>query len=271
MALDIRIITAPGEAPLGHHHVMRLAEYWKDDGHHVSAGPAREVSGDIAILHVDRTRVPEEAVPRNPSGIPLLNGRVLDISKRAVSRNLVRRGDGYTGPVMIKTDANYFGEAEARDRQRSRLRRLLEKTLPWRLSRTLPRHSYPILESAQQVPDWLWKQEAFVVERFLPEILDGHFVLRIWVFFGRSEYALRLYGRDPVVKAANTVKKEDLETVPDSLRAERERLGFDFGKFDYVERDGEAILLDANKTPTVLKQRSTNLRKLADGLAGFLK
>jgi hypothetical protein len=77
MALDIRIITAPGEEPLEHHHVMRLAEYWKEDGHRVSVGPAREVSGDIAILHVDRTRVPEEAVPRNPSGIPLLNGRVL--------------------------------------------------------------------------------------------------------------------------------------------------------------------------------------------------
>jgi hypothetical protein len=250
---------------------MRLAEYWKEDGHRVSVGPAREVSGDIAILHVDRTRVPEEAVPRNPSGIPLLNGRVLDISKRVVSRNLVQRGDGYNGPVMIKTDANYFGAVEARDRSRGRLRRFLENALPWRLTRTLPRGSYPVLETPQQVPDWVWGEDAFVVERFLPEIQDGHYVVRMWVFFGRAEYGVALYGREPVVKAANTVKKEDLQTVPDSIRAERERLGFDFGKFDYVERDGEAFLLDANKTPTVLKQRSSNLRKLADGLAGFLE
>ncbi len=270
MAL-IRIITAPGEVPRENHHVMRLAEYWKDDGHHVAVGPAREVSGDIAILHVDRTRVPDEAVPANPHGIPLLNGRVLDISKRIVSRNLVGRGDGYDGPVMIKTDANYFGAVEARDRPKGRFRRFAENNLPWRLTRTLPRGSYPVLETPQQVPDWVWENDAFVVERFLPEFIDGHYVLRIWVFLGRSEYAVKLYGRDPVVKAANTVKKEDLETVPDSLRAERERLGFDFGKFDYVERDGEAFLLDANKTPTVLKQRSANLRKLADGLAGFLE
>ncbi|HEY7114371.1 MAG TPA: hypothetical protein VIA45_15680 [Thermoanaerobaculia bacterium] len=272
MGFDIRVITAPGEVPLPHHHVMRLAEYWKEDGHHVTVGPARQTSGDIGILHVDRTRVPEEAVPENPSGIPLLNGRVLDISKRVVSRNLVLPGDGYRGPVIIKTNANYFGalEIEARNRRRSRLRRRLEDALPWRFTRKLPRASYPVLESPEHVPSWVWTDAVYVVERFLPEIIDGHYVLRMWIFFGREEYALLLYGREPVVKASTIVKKEDLPTVPDSLRAERERLGFDFGKFDYVEHGGEAILLDANKTPTVLKQRSDNLRKLADGLSGFL-
>ena len=116
----------------------------------------------------------------------------------------------------------------------------------------------------------MWRGQTLVVERFLPEIRDGLYVLRMWIFFGRAEYGVAIHGREPVVKAANTVKKEDLETVPDSLRAERQRLGFDFGKFDYVERDGEVFLLDANKTPTVRTQRSANLRKLADGLAGFL-
>ena len=37
--------------------------------------------------------------------------------------------------------------------------------------------------------------------------------------------------------------------MPDERRAERERLGFDYGKFDFVVREGKAILLDANKTP----------------------
>ena len=271
MGLDIRVVTAPGEVPLPHHHLMRLAEYWKEDGHHVTVGPARQTSGDIGILHVDRTRVPDEAVPENPSGIPLLNGRVLDISKRVVSRNLVLPGDGYGGPVMIKTDANYFGAAEARNERRGRLRRRLEDTLPWRFTRTLPRASYPVLESPELVPSWVWTDEAYVVERFLPEIIDGHYILRMWIFFGREEYALLLHGREPVVKATTIVKKDELRTIPDSLRAERERLGFDFGKFDYVEHDGEVVLLDANKTPTVLKQRSDNLRKLANGLSGFFE
>jgi len=38
--------------------------------------------------------------------------------------------------------------------------------------------------------------------------------------------------------------------VPDELRAERSRLGFDYGKFDFVVHEGRAILLDANRTPS---------------------
>ena len=99
MPLDIRIITAPGEVPRRRHVVMRLASCWEEAGHRVRVGPAREVEGDVALLHVDRTRVPEAAIPRNPAGVPLLNAGVLDISKRVVSRQLVRPGDAHRGPV----------------------------------------------------------------------------------------------------------------------------------------------------------------------------
>jgi hypothetical protein len=37
--------------------------------------------------------------------------------------------------------------------------------------------------------------------------------------------------------------------VPDEIRAERERMGFDYGKFDFVVNDGKAVLFDANRTP----------------------
>jgi hypothetical protein len=101
--------------------------------------------------------------------------------------------------------------------------------------------------------------------------VDGLYALRSWLFFGREEYSLRLYGRQPVVKARCAVKWEYLHAVPEFLRAERKRLQFDFGKFDYVEHDGEVFLLDANKTPTVASKRTHHLRRLADGLAGFLR
>jgi len=39
-------------------------------------------------------------------------------------------------------------------------------------------------------------------------------------------------------------------SVPEELHAMWARLGFDFGKFDYVVRDGQIVLLDANRTPT---------------------
>jgi hypothetical protein len=252
--------------------VSRLARLWaEEDGHRVTIGPAPAVAGDVALLHVDLTRIPASALPRNPAGTPLLNAAVLDISKRAVSRQLVQPGDGWRGPVIVKTDANYFGAPEEKGVRRSALRRMLEHAPSWRLARTLPKRSYPVLETAAAVPDWVWRREDLVVERFLPEIEDGLFVVRSWVFLGREEYAVKVYGREPVVKARHFVKFEYVKSVPDALRAERERLRFDFGKFDYVERDGEAFLFDANKTPTVAGRRTANLRRLADGLSGFLR
>ena len=63
-------------------------------------------------------------------------------------------------------------------------------------------------------------------------------------------------------------------TVPEVLRAERERLGFDFGKFDFVVHEGEVVLLDANRTPTgaaaISTYQSEQAAKLALGINSFL-
>jgi len=50
------------------------------------------------------------------------------------------------------------------------------------------------------------------------------------------------------VKGSDIIVRESAE-VPAALRAERQRLGFDYGKFDFVIHDGEPVLLDANRTP----------------------
>jgi len=52
------------------------------------------------------------------------------------------------------------------------------------------------------------------------------------------------------VKSWNVTRREILPETPPELRAARKSLGFDFGKFDYVIRDGKAVLFDANRTPT---------------------
>jgi hypothetical protein len=73
------------------------------------------------------------------------------------------------------------------------------------------------------------------------------------------------------VKAGSATRYEFIDDVPESLRAERERLGFDFGKFDFVYHDGKAILLDANKTPVMARSTeiTPRLLHLADGLNDF--
>jgi hypothetical protein len=71
------------------------------------------------------------------------------------------------------------------------------------------------------------------------------------------------------VKSNDIVRYEYLTEVPNKLRLERQRLGFDFGKFDYVLENGVAQLLDANATPTIYggHEPSPNLLNLADTLS----
>jgi hypothetical protein len=62
--------------------------------------------------------------------------------------------------------------------------------------------------------------------------------------------------------------------VPEALRAERARLGFDYGKFDFVVVDGEAVLLDANRTPSAPPPSAAMDRSnahLAGGLDAWLE
>jgi len=53
----------------------------------------------------------------------------------------------------------------------------------------------------------------------------------------------------------------------------RRKLGFDYGKFDYVVHEGRAHLLDANRTPGALQDGKLNLvigGKLARGVECYL-
>ncbi|MDD4882337.1 MAG: hypothetical protein PHX10_12225 [Gallionellaceae bacterium] len=266
----------PSEVLRPDYMVSRLAEYWRQQGHRVSAGAMPVLQADIGILHIDRTRVPAGLVPANPAGVPLLNGSLLDISKRHISANLLGPDSSHDGAVIIKTDANAFGKPEMRRQSRldgQRLRRRIARKLPWRWLRELPPGTYPVLDCLAAVPDWVWRRDDLVVERFCPELEGDEFVLRLWLFFGDREYSVRLFSREPVVKVSNMTRYEYLDAVPDSLRAERARLGIDFGKLDYVMVDGEAVLLDVNKTPTVAAKhsRQSRLTWLVAGLDGYLE
>jgi hypothetical protein len=106
-----------------------------------------------------------------------------------------------------------------------------------------------------------------VVEKFLPERRGDFYCLRTWVFFGRSERAALHLSRDPVVKRVTTEQREIVDHVPDEIRAMRRRLGFDYGKFDFVIHEGVPVLLDANCTPTTHPEWNPRVRALAENLA----
>lgn len=270
----IHIITLQGDKLSRNYVLGHLAECWQRQGTKVTVGPSERLQADIGILHVDTTWVPAGCLPDNPLGRPILNARVLDISKRRISDNILSRDSDYSGPVVIKTDANCFGTREAKQLpfwNPRRLRRKLTKVLPWQAAGELPRSVYPILDGIAEVPDWVWRREDLVVERFLPEVENGEYVLRSWLFLGNRDYVVKVYCPDPIVKAHRASHHEYLDSVPDSLRARRAQLGIDFGKFDYVMVGGEAVLLDVNKTPatTATDTPSENIVRVATGIMHF--
>jgi len=229
--------------------LRNLAGTWLDAGHEVSLveGLGPWPDADVAIMHVDLSVVPaaySEAAKRYPV---VVNGAATDIRKRLVSRNLVSRGDDWSGPVIIKTDLNCSGTPEKLADERFRRDGKPSDLPPGPIvSTTRP---YPVLPSAREVPAEIWDNPGFAVERFLPEQDEHGYWLRAWVFFGDRERCTRYRGTHPIVKSATIVGRETV-AVPDELRAERSRLGFDYGKFDFVVREGRAILLDANRTPS---------------------
>ena len=58
--------------------------------------------------------------------------------------------------------------------------------------------------------------------------------------------------------------------MPDEIRAERQRLGFDYGKFDFAIGPEGPVLYDANRTPGVLNARADYMQAEADRMSAAL-
>ena len=251
---------------------------WKREGHEVKvhSSPVNPPPGDVAVVHVDLTKVPPAYLKAARAYPRVINGGARDISKRTVSRNLVRRGDGYAGPVMVKANLNHGGVPEARMAlQGAFLRRWAQRRrqkLPWFLRAEVP--VYRIFNTPRDVPAPVWWNPDLVVERFLSEREGEFYCLRTWMFLGEVETNSVSFSREPQVKSTNVVGRRIVDEIPDDLRAWRRELGFDFGKFDYAIVEGKTVLYDANRTPTAgginPKMIQERVATLATGLTYFL-
>ncbi|HEV2365070.1 MAG TPA: hypothetical protein VGS12_12840 [Caulobacteraceae bacterium] len=270
MARILIVVHAAEDQPCSGYLLGCFFRSWLQLGHRVSvaAGFEQLPMADVAVLHVDLSLVPGPylaAMRRYPAAV---NGRARDIRKRTVSRHRVRPGDGWAGPVIVKTDLNFGGASEWLLYQRSGGKRWFGR--PPRPPRTQPYEIYP---SAAAAPKRVWSAPDLIVERFLPEWDASGFHMRSWTFFGEKERCTRYRSDKPIIKLSDVTGKQSVP-VPQELRAERERLGFDFGKFDFVVHEGRAVLLDANRTPAATPATPEFDRgnaELAQGIEGFLK
>lgn len=263
-----------------HYFLRGVAEVWREQGWQISVlqGPQGKIPADLAILHVDLTTVPQDYLEYLRQFPKVLNGGIADISKRKISANLVRIGDEYNGPVIVKANRNCGGEIEAKlSAATSRFHRYelaLRRRLPWSLRPYLKSSDYKVFAAANEVPRTVWLNPNLVVERFLPEMRDGFYCLRTWVFLGDRETNSLSYSKHAVVKSENVVRREVVADVPEQLRQIRHAMGFDFGKFDYAIVDGQMVLYDTNRTPTLgaisREQYLPRARHLAKGLKAYI-
>lgn len=220
--------------------IMHFARYWVRSGHEVIVlfGTRKKVLADVLVMHVDLSVVPDSYLRFAESYPVVINGRVRDIRKSTISRNLVKPGDAYKGPVIAKSDLNFAGVPE----------RTVNDSM-MRAEKAIFEHSsqYRIFESYPEVPGWLLESPEVVIEKFLPEMEGELYCTRFYQFFGAKETFIRMLSSSPVVNSDSAVRYETIEPDP-GIVSERRRLGLDYGKLDYVEINGQVQLLDANKT-----------------------
>lgn len=284
-----------------------LMREWKEMGCAIQVmhGIKQQVRADLVIPHLNLTITPQEYREFLRIYPNVINRHVVDISKSKTSTHLVGKNDSYAGPVIVKTDRNYGGLPEQRLFPRSPLgrgkwagvaRRLLGRGkwagiarhlvatldrrdtqgVSWRHVQSLTPTAYPVFPSVHDVPEGVFENKNLIVEKFLPEIAEGDRCLRYYYFFGSAGINLlfRSKKREGVITARASYSAEEVP-IPEELYEMREKLGFDYGKFDYVLHDGKVILFDINRTPatTALEMWGLNeqvARRLARGIKTML-
>lgn len=282
-------ITSPEQ-----YKVHYLAEFWRQAGHKVVylTGIRRFVPADVLLMHVDLSLVPADYLEFSTRYPKVINQHITDIRKSAVSSHILTPDNSWNGPVITKTNFNAGGAPETREYQSWTKRSWLTLEREWpivkrirhaarnRVVRPTPkiRHkAYSIYPTINTVPHALWSNKDVVVERFLPEMEDGLYHVRLFQVLGDKWISTRIASSEPIVKARNAIKDEDIEPHP-IVERWREQLRLDYGKLDHVVVEGEPVLLDVNKTvDTILRgnnapeRTSTQLRLLAEGLDHYLR
>ncbi|MFN8011891.1 MAG: hypothetical protein U0P81_10865 [Holophagaceae bacterium] len=227
---------------LGNYNISRLIPVWEADGHQVSLlfGTSERTPADLLFVHVDLSVVPDEYLAFAADYPAAVNGKVRDIRKSTYSPNRLRPGDPWTGPVIVKSERNHGGTPEARH---GLLRLDGEEVAPLFQSQL----DYRVFDSLEEVPREWFGYPDLLVQGFTPEWEDGLFHVRNYQFLGDWSAGVRMASSEPIVSVESKVSSAPCP-VPAEIVAERYRLGFDYGKFDFVIHGGRPLLLDVNKT-----------------------
>lgn len=271
----ILVVCHPSDRTLQDNYILHaLIAPWRARGNAVEIqfGWARRPAADLVIPHIDVTVLPPDALDFLAAYPNVVNRRLTDISKRRISANLLQRGDAWSGPVMVKTDANHAGIPDfVRRPPPPRWRRLLARgpqPLP-----PPPAARYRIYDRLTDVPPQVWRDRSLVVEKLIAQRDGSLYVLQQWWLMGDAVVHRSQVGPAPVVAGPDIVRRAPVAVAPPpELLALRARTGLDFGKVDYVQHDGGITVFDIATTPTgrSMTGRADMMETLAAGLDGLL-
>lgn len=268
--------------PEMHYLIEPVMSFWRCWGAEIVpvAGADCPRGIDLAIVHVDLSRVPVRYIPRSGEAVEVINGQIRDIRKSACLTDLLKPNSDWAGPVIVKSDENHCGIPE---------RLVFEgqwtpEAIAYRFRRKWAalrgryvgfdgKERYQVLPSLKDAPDWAFYPGS-VVQPFRPEMKDGRYVLREFYFFGDRHYLNAEVGDTQILTSGKQIEGS-ASAVPAELLALRARLKMDYGKIDYAMVDGEAVAFDINKTPATRTPISPGgwalAAELALGIKRYLK
>lgn len=247
-----------------HYLIQQLAEKWcaRNFKIEIARNPENLSGADIVIQHLNMTTIPASYTEALDSHPLVINGKIHSISKRTISKNLLKPGCNYLNPVIVKTDNNHGGRPDRRLQKKydpiSMFCRQIKKRCPWQITGILDPENYQIYPKSYMVPHSVWQNNNLVVEKLCTEKEGNLYLLRQWIFFGSKEICRVLLSPNPVIHAGDVVAKRYSTNIPQNLRKARKKFGFDYGKFDFIIRDGKAVLFDTNFTQSFMTTRTSH-------------
>ena len=240
------------------YEISLLADQWRKQGHKVRFvfGTSQRVDGDICFVHVDLSRVPKSYLQYARRFPVVINGQVSDITKSSFSKIRVKNKQDYSGPVIVKSNLNHGGWPEAKNRFPMLLLTLVRAFQKFGVKSLFPisQADYRIYDRCNLVPDRYFKSPEHIVEQLITEKEGDLFCLNIYKFLGDFGSAERLYAKSPIITGFNPIGRDFIDT-PSEIRKIQKDLHLDYGKLDYVLRDGKIVLLDVNKTIGITHRR----------------
>lgn len=231
------------------HMVMEIADRLQELGVEVVHlyGTSRFEPADAIFVHVDLSVVPREYLEFARRYPIRFNDKGADIRKRGFVDGLLTAGSDYPLPVIVKSNLNYGGAPEQKERSMleraaHRLRRMAEGAP----ARTQTKDDYRIYPSLSKVPASSFSSDMIVQKLILEKDGDKN-LLREYFFFDDMHYQNFERSSDIIITEDEQLGCKPFVPHPKLLEVRR-RLQLDYGKIDYVMSNGEPFIFDANKT-----------------------